>query len=985
MSKERKRSFGEMVSQLDTKSKAKAKQNKKHGYNKETKAGATEHKEASAQALALNSELQALARAKKTKEAIELYNDVVYKGVVDKHHAAIVVNACVRGGDIRSAENIVHKLEGEGPVSVQAYTTLMKGYAHSGDVVKCLNVLRQMCDKKRIRTRNLRPNVRTFNTFLRACLWGNPGSMLDEGWDMYSKALRSCNDNSDVIFDASSYEYYVSAACAALRVPAAAQKLNALEQAAEWESYEKPAQPGHYMTETHSTNTSKSVKKGSSTGLLKSHHQVYIRSEDSLSEYGEAYASGLLAVARAELMLSTQPSIVLDHITSALEVIAQMERLALYQPGDVHGPHSEPTHTTKRVSVNVRGGKRAKAGVNELRMESNRKFRGHKLREIKGGLIQLRDRYTSIGIGGAGVGSVGATITDTSVGKTTAAKDANVGSSEGVSGKENSVWGEDTLPRMYRQFFFFSGAGSTDEATQNTEIRLSEETEMDQKGAKNGSKVSKNGPKGSKSSGKTSGELVYSVEGRVDGDSVKQVLNQLMKAAECFGFGKQRPTAPSEVHEGAKKKKLTKYQLQLQARKNRKRRHANIYHDLLDRSGYIRFTDVFNSASQSDAPLFIELGAGTGDWITEQAHAYPQHNYVSVELRADRVAQTFSAVCLGMGSNRDTYAPLRNVCVVGGECGDVLHKRVRVGTVQGIFVNHPEPPTQSGETNDSTHMLNAENLKACIACLVDAKEHSDIRSAAMSAANEGEMEVAADDGGVGVSAERGCEAGSLVIVSDNIFYTLALARSMVELMRTTDTAFRNKDNMDANTESVYVKETVRGEDGTYIHVYEGTPGKELGYVEGVESRSYFDRLWQTGAGTHASEKVRYLLVVERGQRVPETEVVRSGEYASYSHTGYAYSHTGGYNSAATGASVGAKNKRMRFDDEGDTGTVVPPRTVQGSSDTSGSGHLSVTGGSTAATPAPAAAKNKKNAAKQQRRNERRLQKKRLAGGTETAE
>ena len=117
---------------------------------------------------------------------------------------------------------------------------------------------------------------------------------------------------------------------------------------------------------------------------------------------------------------------------------------------------------------------------------------------------------------------------------------------------------------------------------------------------------------------------------------------------------------------------------------------------ILSEDGTIDFRKVFNDKS-SDAsknrPINIELGAGSGDWIRMQAAAKPEEDYVSVELRSDRVAQTFAKLML-IRAGADGGI-IDNVCSVGAECGSFLRDRVPNQSVSTIYVNHPEPPTQS--------------------------------------------------------------------------------------------------------------------------------------------------------------------------------------------------------------------------------------------------------------------------------------------------
>jgi len=136
--------------------KNKSKSKAKPGGRKPSQAGKVANSEAAkerhARALSLNDRLQNLCRSKRASEALAVYEDPSNADIIDSHHAAILVNCCVRSGMLREAEGLVKKLEeGPDPVSVQAYTSMMKGYAHNGDTKSCVALLSKMCTTKRMR------------------------------------------------------------------------------------------------------------------------------------------------------------------------------------------------------------------------------------------------------------------------------------------------------------------------------------------------------------------------------------------------------------------------------------------------------------------------------------------------------------------------------------------------------------------------------------------------------------------------------------------------------------------------------------------------------------------------------------------------------------------------------------------------------------------------------------------------------------------
>lgn len=71
---------------------------------------------------------------------------------------------------------------------------------------------------------------------------------------------------------------------------------------------------------------------------------------------------------------------------------------------------------------------------------------------------------------------------------------------------------------------------------------------------------------------------------------------------------------------------------------------------------------------------------------------------MTLELRHDRVYQTVTKMI---------YSEVKNMCVLGGDAMLVLPRHVRNNSVGHIFVNHPEPPQQTGgETSEGHHLLN---------------------------------------------------------------------------------------------------------------------------------------------------------------------------------------------------------------------------------------------------------------------------------------
>lgn len=110
--------------------------------------------------------------------------------------------------------------------------------------------------------------------------------------------------------------------------------------------------------------------------------------------------------------------------------------------------------------------------------------------------------------------------------------------------------------------------------------------------------------------------------------------------------------------------------------------------------GCLDFSQVFGAGAE----VKLEVGAGAGEWACAQARQDPRGCWATLELRCDRVYETFT---------KAAYHGLRNLCVLGGNALDVLPARIPAASVAHLFVNYPEPPQQSGSdcTSQSKHLL----------------------------------------------------------------------------------------------------------------------------------------------------------------------------------------------------------------------------------------------------------------------------------------
>ena len=231
----------------------------------------------------------------------------------------------------------------------------------------------------------------------------------------------------------------------------------------------------------------------------------------------------------------------------------------------------------------------------------------------------------------------------------------------------------------------------------------------------------------------------------------------------------------------------------------------------------------------------VELGAGFGDWIVRKALQNPSTDFLAVELRADRVAQIFARTAV-----LSTIKPVSNLCVVGAESGNFLCNHLSNESVDTIYVNHPEPPTQTfgaESTNlisimeggqEPAHMLNSNVIIA-----------------------------------IGKALKR-MSSSRFVVVTDNFWYCKLICSTIEKVMRQHSGLFCVVDLTNADNSQSFTK-VETDDDGSKCSVlmFKGKPNETIGYPSGStgDGESYFDRLWRAGAGRHAEMYARYIVVM----------------------------------------------------------------------------------------------------------------------------
>lgn len=245
--------------------------------------------------------------------------------------------------------------------------------------------------------------------------------------------------------------------------------------------------------------------------------------------------------------------------------------------------------------------------------------------------------------------------------------------------------------------------------------------------------------------------------------------------------------------------KLTKEEL-LEMVSALERETALRFEQFISPDGFIRFVKVF----ENDLPLKLEICSGAGEWACAQAAKdVGVANWLTAELRNDRVYSTFSRAVLN---------GVTNMCMLAGDVMKILPKRISSVSVSGIFVNHPEPPQQTGyDRSQGSHLLDETFFSEAVRVLV-----------------------------VG---------GMLTIVTDNLWYGKLLCKLIPSLGATSVLC-----NVDLAPRSI--QQQCNG-----ICLYEGQPGPECGHI--ADASSYFDRLKSKELQSRVIFSDRYIICLRK--------------------------------------------------------------------------------------------------------------------------
>jgi len=771
-----------------------------------------------------------------------MYRSPANDDLRDAHHGSIVVDCCARCGDVQEAETIVHamlqssqkvqnanngasryfwdeyKTFSYKKVPIQAWTALLKGYVHSGMMAKADSLFRYLCavgdhggrnnDGKQRRNwkrdhcgaaKNNGLNVRTLNTLLRGCLW-TATSLPHRGTSSSEEEVSVNNFTENELVGGISTAERAWSLCEGnfefdFDSSSYEYLITLLSQSLQCKRAEECLQK--MRSDFHVPDC---IREGKDKKMDNTSDAV----DPTILE---SVVVCLVTIARGYSLLGKMK----DASRCAEDALYYLDMSAAGN-GESTGPSSKNnSSSTKRHAT---GGKKAwkdgghsndkdDANSNGRREQSNKLFRNHRQSELRSEALSLQSLCSQ----------------------------HSDSSSKDDETTNNALH---MVQFMMTRLLYFSGGGTTGkDATKRATTTAC---------SPNNSNVDEDIQQWLHSLWHSFGlkEMVQRVLEEQDGDNTLKNIFQLQSSSKTQPKKNKRGQLPNVLSTEVC---------------SRLRHHVGTCDDLSS-DGRVNFKQLFASlengtgtlrnSNGKNNSLHVELGAGSGDWAELQAKLNPTENYVTVELRADRVAQTFSKCVLHQDANdeKSKNVPLTNLCCVGSECGSFLRDRVSPGSVKTIFVNHPEPPTQTYSVapaggNTSSNKTNGAGDKS-------AEEPAHMLNSQII-----------------LSAARCLEAngkGRLIIVSDNLIYARLICNTMVRIVE------------EAKLVGVPPGELrdlrrIESFGHSSIHLYEGKPSFSIGHhipkkFEG--GTSYFDRLWRTGAGKHADTRKRFIIALQTG-------------------------------------------------------------------------------------------------------------------------
>src|SRR5262249_34825462 len=102
-----------------------------------------------------------------------------------------------------------------------------------------------------------------------------------------------------------------------------------------------------------------------------------------------------------------------------------------------------------------------------------------------------------------------------------------------------------------------------------------------------------------------------------------------------------------------------------------------------------RMSNARTNRRNSPSPIKLEVCSGHGDWVVDRAFHDKSSNWVSLEMRYDRVFNIWSKML---------FADLDNLLILGGEAHSIFQQCIPDESITEVYVNFPDPPVWKGSS-----------------------------------------------------------------------------------------------------------------------------------------------------------------------------------------------------------------------------------------------------------------------------------------------
>jgi len=99
---------------------------------------------------------------------------------------------------------------------------------------------------------------------------------------------------------------------------------------------------------------------------------------------------------------------------------------------------------------------------------------------------------------------------------------------------------------------------------------------------------------------------------------------------------------------------------------------------------FIEKTGVFGR----EAPLFLEIGFGTGTFLSEKAAEAPQHDFIGIEIYVTGIAKLLINL---ISKDNPAALSVTNVRVFNKDARSVLINNIPPGSLDGVYILFPDP------------------------------------------------------------------------------------------------------------------------------------------------------------------------------------------------------------------------------------------------------------------------------------------------------